>query len=165
MSDRPGSQNEQDKKTVTIRGIDRKLYEMAAETARKTGKTVGEVVNESLRLFFSATGKLSEIADETVAKLAGLKESFESGLRESKGEVQVISNVDEISVRRAELESLGKKVSFQNVKRLVLEDLTDEDIEKYIHSIVNVDEVVVPKGVNRLKLLTKGRLIRKVTTM
>jgi hypothetical protein len=57
MSSNQNDGGEEEKKTVTIRGIDKKLYEMATETARKTGKTVGEVVNESLRLFLAATGE------------------------------------------------------------------------------------------------------------
>jgi hypothetical protein len=165
MSSNQNDGGEEEKKTVTIRGIDKKLYEMATETARKTGKTVGEVVNESLRLFFVATGKITELADEAAARIAGLKESFESGLKESKGEVQVISNVDELAISRAELESLGKRVSFQNIKRLVLEDLTEDDVEKHVHSIINVDELVVPKGVNKLKVLAKCKLVRKITTL
>lgn len=153
----------EEKKTVTIRGIDKKLYEMATETARKTGKTVGEVVNESLRLFFTATGKLGQVADETVSRVYGLKDSLIAGFKEGKGEVQVVSNVDELVVTKDEIASLGKKVAFQNVRRLVLQDLTDEDVENYIAYIINVDELVVPKNVNKLKLLSKGRMIKRVT--
>ena len=68
-----------------------------------------------------------------------------------------IGGIDSLEISKSDLESIGKKVIFENVDELKLSPDVDADtINQYIEAIRNVDEISVPKNVFLL-ILTKTR--------
>ncbi|BBD71998.1 hypothetical protein HS1genome_0387 [Sulfodiicoccus acidiphilus] len=142
----------------TIRGIDPDLYDRALALSRQTGKTVGQVINDALSNLLNAL-------DSTADKVQEVGRAFVEGVQEGRGELTVISNVEEIEVTREELASLGRQVVFRSVKRLVLgEDVDRETFEKYVNSIVQVEELVVRnKSLPKLTVLQRCRFVKRIT--
>ncbi|MDK2383540.1 MAG: hypothetical protein QI199_01865 [Candidatus Korarchaeota archaeon] len=155
------SKGEETKKDVTIRGVDAFLYSRAAEIAKRTGKTMGEVVNEALRLFIDLT-----------EGLWGGLEPVAEGLREAGRRVDytlsalnptIISDLGELEVTKEDLEQLGRKVVFQRVKRLSFADDVDaETFERYVALIRECEEVRPPKGVSKLLVLSRCRKVDRL---
>lgn len=151
------------RKDVTIRGVDSDLYDRAAEIARRTGKTIGEVINEALGLFID----LSEGIRAGIQPLVeGAKEaSRRIGEGISSAVPTVISDLEEIEVTRVDLEQFDRRVVFQNIDRLVFADDVDpETFDRYVALIRNCDEVRPPKGVSKLLVLSKCRRVERLVT-
>ncbi len=143
---------EKKKKTITIRNIDEELYAKASALARSIGETVGEVINEALRVFLS----LAEGSYELVQKM---REGVETTLK-----TVVVGDLDELTVSKSDLESVEGRVRFRNIKKLIFDNTVDlETFNKKVHSIVFVNEVVIPKNIAKLKALTKMKFVKKVT--
>lgn len=159
--------NQQDdkKKTITVRGVDKDLYERITNIARNSGKTVGEVINESIRTFLAFGGKIGEKIDESTQKVLYIGKSFIEGYKEAGKELIIISDLEELHLNKNEIMSAGKPISFRNIKKLVLEDVDQDTINKYIDSIISVDEVVVPSSINKLTLLPKCKFVKKITVI
>ncbi len=149
------------RKDITIRGVDSILYNRAAEIARRTGKTMGEIINESLRLFIDVTEGIKE-------GMQPLTEGFrEAGRRLdfaiSSVSPTIISDLSELEVNKADLEQFGRRVIFQNIDKLVFsEDVDPETFEKYVALIRNCDVVKPPRGVSKLLMLSRCRGIGKL---
>lgn len=67
----------------------------------------------------------------------------------------IISDIEELEANKNEIMSLGKPVLFRNIRKLVLEDVDDLTLDRYIDSIVSVDELVIPRSLNKFKVLQK----------
>lgn len=151
-------ENNENKKTITIRGIDEKLYRKLTEIARNSGKTVGEVANQAFRTFL----ELSNTAKQTASSVIESGKSFLEGFKEGMGNFIVISDIDELTVNKEELAEAGKPIIFRNIKRLTLLGVTDVDIANYVQEINNVDELIVPPNINKIKLSQKCRMVRRI---
>lgn len=151
-------ENNENKKTITIRGIDEKLYRKLTEIARNSGKTVGEVANQAFRIFL----ELSNTAKQTASGVIESGKSFLEGFKEGMGNFIVISDIDELTVNKEELAEAGKPIIFRNIKRLTLLGVTDVDIANYVQEINNVDELIVPPNINKIKLSQKCRMVRRI---
>jgi len=68
-----------------------------------------------------------------------------------------IGGIDSLEVSKSDLESLGKKIVFDEIEELKLSPDVDADaVNRYIEVIRNVDELTVPKSIFFL-ILTKTR--------
>lgn len=68
-----------------------------------------------------------------------------------------IGGIDDLEISKSDLESIGKKVIFEQIDELKLSPDVDADaVNRYIEAIRNVDELMVPKNVFLL-ILTKTR--------
>jgi hypothetical protein len=68
-----------------------------------------------------------------------------------------IGGIDNLEISKSDLESIGKKVIFEQIDELKLSPDVDADaVNQYIEAIRNVDELMVPKNVFLL-ILTKTR--------
>lgn len=157
--------NENEKKVITVRGVDKDLYERVVKMARDSGKTVGEVINDAIRTFLAFSGKVGQKIDETTQKAIGIGKAFVEGYNEAGKNILIISDLEELHVNKNEIISAGKPISFRDIKRLVLEDIDQDTINNYIDSIISVDELVVPPSVNKLLLLQKCKFVKKITVM
>ncbi|BDC17760.1 hypothetical protein [Acidianus sp. HS-5] len=159
------SNNEDDKnkKTVTIRGVDKSIYEKAVITARETGRTVGEVVNQSLTTFLGLTSKAGNTVNQVVQGVKETGKSFVQGFEEAKKDLVVISDVEELTVTRDEILQAGKPISFRNIKRLTLN--IDQDTLNFVDSIIGVDELIIPPTINKIILLQKCKFVKKISTI
>ena len=51
---------------------------------------------------------------------------------------------------------------FRGMKKLVITDISNEDFASKIHSIHNVDLLVVPKNVSKATVITKCSFVEKI---
>ncbi|AAK42034.1 hypothetical protein SULI_13530 [Saccharolobus solfataricus] len=150
--------NENNKKTITIRGVDEKIYRKLTEIARSSGKTIGEVTNQAFKTFLD----ISDAAKRTASGVVESGKTFIEGFKEGMGNLIIISDIDELSVNKEEIMQTSKPIAFKGIKKLSLVGISDDDIEKYIQEISDVDELIIPSSVNKLKLLQKCRRVKRV---
>lgn len=150
--------NENKKKTITIRGVDEKIYRKLTEIARSSGKTIGEVTNQAFKTFLD----ISDAAKRTASGVVESGKTFIEGFKEGMGNLIIISDIDELSVNKEEIMQTSKPIAFKGIKKLSLVGISDDDIEKYIQEISDVDELIIPSSVNKLKLLQKCRRVKRV---
>jgi hypothetical protein len=94
-----------------------------------------------------------------------LSESSKAFIEGAKG-VRVISNVDELTVTKEDLENLDSQVTFRGIKRLIFNsDVNWELFDSKVSSIVMCDEVVLPKSIPKLKAVEKMRFVKRITVM
>jgi len=75
----------------------------------------------------------------------------------------LISDIDELTVTKADLQAAERPIVFSNIKRLVFApDVDWETLNSKVRSIKVVNELVVPKGVPVLQLARKCQLVRKI---
>ncbi|BFH72861.1 hypothetical protein SJAV_08050 [Sulfurisphaera javensis] len=165
MFDMSNNQQDENKKTITIRGVNKDLYERMVNIARNSGKTVGEVMNQAMMTFLGIAGKVGEKIDEATQKTISVGKAFIEGYNEAGKNIFIVSDLEELRITKNEIVSLGKPVSFRNIKRLILDDIDQQTIDTYIDSIISVDEVVVPSTINKLLLLQKCKFVKKITVL
>jgi hypothetical protein len=164
MSSNPQDQNNNNnRKTITIRGVDSDLYNRIVNLSRQSGKTVGEIMNQAMSTFLGLAGKAGEKIDEAVSKARETGKAFIEGFNEAKKDVVIISDIEELEANKNEITSLGKPVLFRNIKKLVLEDIDEPTLDRYIDSIVSVDELVIPRSLNKFKVLQKCKFVKRIT--
>jgi hypothetical protein len=164
MSSNPQDQNNNNnRKTITIRGVDSDLYNRIVNLSRQSGKTVGEIMNQAMSTFLGLAGKAGEKIDEAVFKARETGKAFIEGFNEAKKDVVIISDIEELEANKNEITSLGKPVLFRNIKKLVLEDIDEPTLDRYVDSIVSVDELVIPRSLNKFKVLQKCKFVKRIT--
>ncbi|MFP3233494.1 MAG: hypothetical protein RXR08_07330 [Sulfolobaceae archaeon] len=163
MSSNPQDQNNNNRKTITIRGVDSDLYNRIVNLSRQSGKTVGEIMNQAMITFLGLAGKAGEKIDDAVFKARETGRAFIEGFNEAKKDVVIISDIEELEANKNEITSLGKPVLFRNIKKLVLEDIDEPTLDRYIDSIVSVDELVIPRSLNKFKVLQKCKFVKRIT--
>ena len=142
-----GSEENNERKTVTIRGLSTDIYDRVSRLARETGTTVGEVVNEALRRYIATLENISKAIDNMIRA----------------GDVVMISGVSSLTVTRADLESLDKPVVFRDMDELAFADDVNNDlIKSKVAKIVNVNTVYVPKSVSTLLIASKSEFVKKI---
>ncbi|MFW9888494.1 MAG: hypothetical protein ACFFER_09940 [Candidatus Thorarchaeota archaeon] len=120
---------------VTIRGIDDHVYSLFSAEARRRGVLIGELVTQVMRIF--------------------LEETSERAFR--------VENLDELTLTKDELESVGGPIGFSGIKTLTIaEDVDWEFFDKYVDEIRKSKTVIIPKSLTKLQVLTKCRDVDKV---
>ena len=151
------------KKTITIRGIDEDLYERLTVLARETGKTIGELINEGMRVLLSITSPLVKTTQKAIEGVTSVGKAVAEGVETGLGRIREISNIDELTVNKEDLEAIDQLVVFKNIKKLKFEDnVTYELIEAKVKGIILCDEIIIPKTIPKLKLLSKCKLIKRI---
>ncbi len=151
------------KKTITIRGIDENLYERLTVLARETGRTIGELINEGMRVLLSIASPLARTTQKAIERVSSVGKVVAEGVETGLGEIREISNIDELIISKEDLEDIDQPVVFKNIKKLKFEDnVTYELIEAKVKGIILCDEIIIPKTIPKLKLLSKCKLIRRI---
>ncbi len=120
---------------VTIRGIDDQVYSLFSAEARRRSTPIGELVTQIMRIF------LEETSDKQYA----------------------IEGLDELTITRDELESVGGPIAFRGIKTLTIDEDVDWEIfDKYVDEIRKSKTVVIPKSLSKLQVLTKCKGVDKV---
>ncbi|BDR92170.1 ribbon-helix-helix domain-containing protein [Vulcanisaeta souniana] len=141
-----GEENNE-RKTVTIRGLSTDIYDRVSRLAKETGATVGEVVNDALKRYIATLENISRTIDNMIRS----------------GDVVMISGVSSLTVTKVDLESLDKPVVFKDMDELIFtDDVTNELIKSKVAKIVNVNTVYVPKSVSTLLIASKSELVKKI---
>jgi len=150
---------QQEKKQVTIKGIDKELYEKAVQLSREMGMTAGELVNKALRMVMSVTDAATKTVAGAVQAVGESGKAFAEG---AKG-VKVVTGIDDLTITKADLESSDSPVSFRGIKRLEFADDVDWDtFNAKVSSIVMCGTVVLPRSLPKLKVLEKCSMVNKV---
>ncbi|MFW9769222.1 MAG: hypothetical protein ACFFF9_17330 [Candidatus Thorarchaeota archaeon] len=120
---------------VTIRGIDSDVYSLFSAEARRRSVPIGELVTQVMRIF----------------------------LEETSEKRFTVEGVDELTITRAELESVGGPIGFNGVKTLTISnDIDWELFDKYVDEIRKSKTVVIPKTLTKLQILTKCKDVDKI---
>ncbi len=145
------------KTTVTVRGVDRQLYEELVRLARETGRNIGDLINVAMRLLLANVKAGLEFFGKKL-------EEVSQNIPEPAATV-TIEGVEELEISKRDLLEAGRPVVFKGLKRLVFSnDVDPETFERSVHSIVAVDEVVVPSSLPKLLVASRCRLVKRVVT-
>ncbi|MEM0097344.1 MAG: hypothetical protein QW338_02630 [Conexivisphaerales archaeon] len=142
--------NEEDEKTVTIKGIKSDLFKKVKDLAYNSGKTIGDMTNKAYETLVSSAQGIEEIS-----------KSFQLGINTSN--VIIIANMKDISISGEEIVKENKRVLLKNIDVLKLTGFTDEILDKYIERIKDVKELQVEGQISKIKLLSKCTNILKVS--
>jgi len=138
-----------ERRSVTIKGIRNDLYKRMKELAYETGKTLGDVTNDAYLAM-----------EATADGLLDVSRNFQMGL--SSGGSKVLGHMNELELTGKEIADANKKILIRNVKKLTLKDIDDKTATRYIFSIRDVDELVIPQGLSKVELLSRCTSIGKV---
>ncbi|HDD26194.1 MAG TPA: hypothetical protein ENF75_03800 [Acidilobales archaeon] len=157
------SKMKEGKKTVTIRGLDSNLYKRLLVMAEETGRTVGELMNEAMKLLLSIGSTAVSTGKRVTSGAIEVGKSFAEGVKEGYENALVISDINELVVSKRDLESVEEHISFRNIGTLVFDDdVPYELFEKKVASIAMCDKVIIPSNFPKLKVLTKCKLVKSV---
>ena len=116
-------------KVITIRDIDRELFEQFVSLTRTWGKNTGEIFSNILSNFLENGGSSIYMP------------AFEKRLNNCKWKhLEIIENVDELLIQKKDLVSVPEDVKFylNNIKKLFFDDDIDsKTLLKYIYRIKN----------------------------
>jgi len=162
-------ESERERKIYSIRGLDPRLYEEFSRLARTLGVSVGELMNEAMRMTIAAleagkdVGRGVKMVVKGVLELLKIPVEAAKDIIEKSVNVDIVSGVDELEIGRSDLEAAPKPVLFINMKRLVIADDVDPKlVEEKIAGIKLVDEVSIPKTIPKLLIARKCSMVRKI---
>ena len=143
---------EEEKRPISIRGINRKLYEEMSILAKELGKTVGELLNEAMETFLALREGIREV-----------KGAIREGLETSRS--IVISNIDDLTLSASDLKDVKGTLIIRNIKRLKFEpDISQDLFDEKIRRIIRVDKLIIPKSLSKVKVLAKCLFVSSVVT-
>lgn len=151
-SNEKGSEQEEEKQNISVKGVRKDLYSKVLKLTRDTGQTLGEITNEAYRTMLAGMEGAKH-----------LSKNFIEGA--TKSNVKYIENIRNLTITGRDLKEITARVSFKNMDTLVFEDITTEDIEKHIDSISNVKIVKIPSSVSKASILLRSTYVDEVQTV
>ncbi|MEM2219089.1 MAG: hypothetical protein QXU50_03155 [Candidatus Korarchaeum sp.] len=149
-------------KDVTIRGLNPELYNSVAELSRRLGISIGEAINEAMKLFLDVRSGLLTGIGPLVEGVRVAGKSISEGV--SNLTPVPVSGVEEIELSKEDFEKFGRRVLITDVRKLTLsQDVDEKTLEKYVAVIRNCEEVYFPKILSKLLALSKCRNVRKIS--
>ena len=131
-------------KTVTIRGVDGRIYDDFSQVIQMSGLTIGEAITKMLR-------DVSKDFDEVFPQLSA--KNLKYMINKDRISVQ---HYDSLSISLKDLEEADKSISFQHISQLTLEeDITTDAFETYIKNIQHCSYVRVPAILPKLLIYSK----------
>jgi len=120
---------------VTIRGIDDHVYSLFSAEARRRSVPIGELVTQIMRIF----------------------------LEETSEKRFTVEGLEDLTLTREELLSVGGPVAFSGIKTLTIsEDVDWELFDKNVDEIRKSKTVIIPDSLTTLQVLTKCRNVDRV---
>lgn len=130
----------EERRDVTIRGLESEVYRSFSSLAKEMGKTVGELMNEAMKLYMRILRLPGELSRRIPASIDGL---------------------EELTVEGSEIKELGRPVIFRNIKKLVLK--IDREALSNIIAIDGCEELVIPRDLPKLEVLSKCSGVKKIS--
>ncbi|MEM0020870.1 MAG: hypothetical protein QW333_01560 [Fervidicoccaceae archaeon] len=153
-------EEEEKKVSVTIRGIDKDLYERISRKAKELNITVGTAINEAMRDFLSALDAGLEIFQKSTDKALT---SIRTALPAQQTSI-IIKDIGEIRITANDLMKADRPILLLNVKKIVFtDDVTENIFREKIRSIKIAEEVVIPKGISMITVAQKCQMVKKIT--
>jgi len=144
-SDQHQEGNHMPSKVITIRELDKKLFEQFVSLTKAWGKNTGTIFSKILSNYLESGG--SNV----------FMPAFEERLKELDcNHLEIVENVVELTIQKKDLISLPDDVKFyfKNIEKLILhEDIDTTTLLKYIYRISN-SSVTPPKNVEKLFFLS-----------
>ncbi len=141
---------EHKKDIITIRGINRELYNKAVSAARELGMSVGDFINRALSLFLS-----------TVEGVKATHEGFVEGVQRQLG--LYVGDIEELDVSSDDLKSVTTAVTFRNIKKLRFDKSVDQELfNEKVRKLVNIDELIIHKGLSKFQVLSRALNVKRV---
>ena len=138
-------ESHQPSKVVTIRELDKELFENFVSLTKTWGKNTGIIFSKILRNYLESGG--SNI----------FMPAFEARLKELNcNYLEIIENIDELTIEKKDLIALPEDVKFyfRNIKKLILsDDINTSIMLKYIYRISN-SIVYPPDNIGKLSYLS-----------
>jgi len=167
MTEEKNNEEKKEYKTITIRGIDEKLYKKIVSLSKETGETVGELVNRGLKMVIDAMSTGSSFIRKAVvpgkAFMEGLSQAWEK-----KGEVQeamIISDIGELELSKEDLEVTEKRIVFKKIGKLTIKpDVNFDLFKEKVESIILVDELYIPNTFPKLEIASMSRMVKKISS-
>ncbi|KJE48693.1 MULTISPECIES: hypothetical protein [Acidiplasma] len=139
------------RKTISIKGVSSDLYKRIQKLSSDTGKTIGQITDEAYRSFVGSIDNAKHLSD-----------NFIKGLKE--GSSEYIENIKDLDISGKDLEEIGRKIVFKNIENLTFTDITGEQFDKYVISIINVKNVIIPKTLSKAKVILRCNFVDKITS-
>ena len=138
-----------DTENISIKGVQKRLYERVKGLATDTGKTVGEITNDAFKVLLAAAGETKKVGEEFIQAVMDSKSTF-------------VQDINSIDITGPDLAKNNKKVIFKNIQNLVFKDITEADFEAYVESIINVKNLEIPKGISKFKVLERAKYVDNI---
>ncbi len=132
-------------KVVTIRDLDKELFERFSSLTKVWGKNTGTIFTNIIKNFLAGNG--------SNVFLPPLENHFR---RKNFEHLEIIENEEELIINKKDLTSLPDNVKFyfSNIRKLVIaEDIDTTTLLKYIYRIKN-SIVVVPDSIENIPFLS-----------
>lgn len=146
MSPNNERNNPEEKENISIKGVQRNLYNKVKNLARETGKTVGELTNDAFKTVLSAASETKKVGEEFFKEVR-------------KNIVTNVRDFSSLEITGRELVGNNKKVSFRNIENLVFKDVDEKVFDEFVESIVNVKTLEVPKQISKFKVLERSKFV------
>jgi len=131
-------------KTVTIRGVDGRIYDEFSQVIQMSGLTIGEAITKMMR-------DVSKDFDEVFPQLSAKNLKYII----TKDRIQV-QHYDTLSISLKDLEEADKSISFMHINQLTFEeDITLDAFETYIKNIQHCKQVRIPAILPKLLIYSK----------
>ncbi|MHB8361650.1 MAG: hypothetical protein ACYDAO_04100 [Thermoplasmataceae archaeon] len=151
MSEKKQKQTEEDnEKTISIRGIASDLYKKVLQISKETGKTVGEVTNDAYRRMMQTSMLIEKAAEKAIEKKFRTADT-------------IIENIGEITLQNDEIENLYGNIGLRNIGTLELKGITDLNVNQKISFISNVHNLKLSGGTKKVNLLNKLNDVDTIT--
>ncbi len=142
-------EGDEQKKTVTVKGVNEDLFRKVKAMAYQSGKTIGEMTNRAYEMLLNSAQGINE-----------LTRSFQQGIAESAS--LVIDGISELELSGDEVRASRKRISIRNVDHLTLKGIDDAALAN-IKEIANVKELrLAGCTANRIELLAKCSNVKSV---
>lgn len=146
MAENKEQNEKEDTGNISIKGVQKRLYDRVKNLARETGKTVGDITNDAFKVVLAAAGETKKVGEE-----------FIQAVRDSKS--TYVQDLNAIEITGSELAKNNKKVNFKNIQNLTFKDVTETDFDNYVESIVNVKNLEIPKGISKFMILERVKYV------
>ncbi len=135
--------NEENLKSISIRGVNAEVYEEFARKTKKLDMNMGNAITQLMQEVVSSF-------DEEFPKISA------KSLRSTrKMPISIIGHVD-LTISKQDLEEPGEKINFVNITNLSFTSDVDKDtFQKCIFKIVSCHGVRIPNVLPKLVLLSK----------
>lgn len=149
-------------KDITIRGLNPELYRGVAELSKRLGVSIGEIMNEAMKLLLDARGELMTGLGPLMEGIWSAGKALSEGI--SNLAPVPISGVEEVELSKEDFARFGRRILITDIRRVIFsQDVDEETLEKYVAVIRNCDEVSFPKSTSKLLALSKCRNVGKVS--
>ncbi|MCS7102742.1 MAG: hypothetical protein NZ992_02530 [Candidatus Korarchaeum sp.] len=149
-------------KDVTIRGVNPELYNSVAELSRRLGISIGDAINEAMKLLLDVRGELIAGISPLVEGMKSAGKAIGEGI--SNLTPVPVSGVEEVEFTKEDFERFGRRVLISDVKKLIIShDVDEKTLDKYVVVIRNCEEVSFPRSISKLLALSKCRNVRKIS--